>query len=217
MDDLDKKLQNKTTSEEKTTKEEAVVSASPVSVQPQKKLNLIQEKPENRLDTAEKIKTKILQKMDQGHPDEEESIDIDPSLKRYGLDFTETLQRTYTKLKIIDEDAEIVSPGLISKLGSAMRDLETLFSGSKFDIEIVSSSINRITRTLDDLSLVRDNDLRKVSEDKKRALIAAMKSVIDSVTSLKRVESINGQLSKGISMMIEKAESAIHVLQRSLR
>lgn len=65
----------------------------------------------------------------------EKNIEIDPSLKRKGLDFTDSLNRVSGKLGTIDREAEVVSSGTISKFRNATRNLEDTFQRSNLDLK----------------------------------------------------------------------------------
>jgi hypothetical protein len=145
------------------------------------------------------------------------SIDVDPSLKTRGMEFTDSLRRVHGKLDTIDkESADIVSPGTIGKFRSATRNLEDAFQGGKLDLNETSTALNRLTGAFEDVSLINDRELRKITEEAKRSLIAAIADSKESATSLRAMESM-AQLSKNINSLVGKADEAAFRLRRSLR
>jgi hypothetical protein len=145
------------------------------------------------------------------------SIDVDPSLKTRGIEFTDSLRRVHGKLDAIDkESADIVSPGTLGKFRSATRNLEDSFQDGKLDLNETAVALNRLTGAFEDVSLINDRELRKITEDAKRSLIAAIADSKDSANSLRTVENM-AQLSKNINRLVGKADEAAFRLRRSLR
>ena len=147
---------------------------------------------------------------------QEKGIEIDWSLKRKGLDFTESLSRVNGRLSRMDREAEVVSPGTISKFRTATRNLENTFQGSKLDLGEVATSFNRLTTSFDDLSLINDRELRKITEDTRKSLIGAIGGSKDSAMALRAQEKMK-ELRKNIDRMIDKADTAAFRLRRGAR
>jgi len=146
----------------------------------------------------------------------EKDIEIDPSLKRKGLDFTDSLNRVSAKLGNIDRETEIVSLGTIGKLRNASRNLETTFQGSKLDLNEATISFNRLTASFEDLSLINDRELRRIQEDSRKSLVAAIEGSKDSAMALRMEEKMK-ELRKNINKMIDKADAAALKLRRGAR
>jgi len=164
------------------------------------------------------LKEEILNpKTEKQEGENKSSIDVDPSLKTRGMEFTDSLRRVHGKLDTIDkESADIVSPGTLGKFRSATRNLEDSFQGGKLDLNETSIALNRLTGAFEDVSLINDRELRKITEDAKPSLIAAIADSKESATSLRTMESM-AQLSKNINRLVGKADEAAFKLRRSLR
>ena len=147
---------------------------------------------------------------------QEKGIEVDPSLKRKGLDFTDSLNRISGKLGTIDREAEIVSPGTISKFRNATRNLENTFQGSKLDLDEAATSFNRLTVSFDDLSLMNDREMRRITEDARKSLVGAIEGSKDSAMALRMEEKMK-ELQKNINRMIDKADVAAFRLRRGAR
>jgi hypothetical protein len=143
----------------------------------------------------------------------DKDIEIDPSLKRKGFDFTDSLNRVSSKLSNIDREVEIVSPGTISKFRSATRNLESAFREPKLDLNQAISSFNRLTTSFEDLSLIKDQELRKIQEDSRKSLVSAIEGSKDSAMALRKEESMD-ELRRNINKMIDKADAATFRLRR---
>lgn len=147
---------------------------------------------------------------------QEKGIEVDASLKRKGLDFTDSLNRISGKLGTIDREAEAVSPGTVSKFRNATRNLENTFQGPKLDLNEAIVSFNRLTASFEDLSLINDRELRRIQEDSRKSLIAAIEGSKDSAMALRMEEKME-ELRKNINRMIDKADAATFRLSRGAR
>lgn len=177
-----------------------------------------EEKQESDAAKIADLREEILNpKSDNKEGETKSSIDVDPSLKTRGMEFTHALRRVHGKLDTIDkESASIVLPGTIGKFRSATRNLEDSFQGGKLDLNETSVALNRLTGAFEDVSLINDRELRKITEDAKRSLIAAIADSKESATSLRAMKSM-AQLSKNINRLVGKADEAAFRLRRSLR
>ncbi len=146
----------------------------------------------------------------------EKDVVVDESLKRKGLDFTESLDRVNGRLARIDKDVEIVSSGTLSKFRTATRSLESSFQGDTLDLNEATNSFNRLTSSFEDMSLIQDKELRKITEDTRKSLVSAIEGSKDSAMALRMNESV-AQLKQNINRMIDKADEAAHRLRRGAR
>jgi hypothetical protein len=143
-------------------------------------------------------------------------VEVNESLKKSGSDFTSSLGLMNGRLSRIDKEAEIVSPGTIGKLRTATRSLEDSFQREKLDLNETATSFNRLTASFEDLSLIQDRELRKVTDDARKSLVFAIEGTTDSARVLRMDESIV-ELRKNINMMIDKADAAAQRLRRGIR
>jgi hypothetical protein len=110
----------------------------------------------------------------------------------------------------------IVSSGTIGKLRTATRSLEDSFQGGELDLNEATNSFNRLASSFEDLSLIQDRELRKVTDDTRKSLFFAIEGVTDSARVLRMDESIV-ELQKNINMMIDRAGAAVQRLRRGGR
>jgi hypothetical protein len=99
---------------------------------------------------------------------------------------------------------------------TATRILEDSFQKDKLDLNEATTSFNRLTASFEDLSLIQDRELRKVTDDARKALLFAVEGSTDSARVLRMDESIV-ELRKNINMMIDKAGAAAQRLRRGVR
>jgi hypothetical protein len=180
-------------------------------IQPQEEKDLMQAE---KLSLSESVASaKISEDVSES---KESFLVVDESLKKSGLDFTSSLDLINGRLAKIDKEVEIVSQGTIGKFRTATRNLENCFQNKKFDFNEAVVSFNRLTASFDDLSLIQDRELRKITDDARKSLLVAIESSQDSARALRMNESI-AELQKNINRMIDKAEMAAQKLRRGSR
>ena len=180
-------------------------------------LSPIEEKsPEPVVEELLEVPSKIPVEEKIEQPKLEKDIVVDESLKRKLLDFTESLDLMNGRLSKIDKETEVVSPGTVGKFRSATRSLESSFQGGKLDLNEATNSFNRLTSSFQDMSLIQDRDLRKITEDARKSLVSAIEGSKDSAMALRMNESV-AELRKNINKMIDKADEAAHRFRRGAR
>lgn len=144
------------------------------------------------------------------------SIEITGSLKRRGLDFTESLRTLNGRISRIDKEAEVISPKAIGGFKIATRNLEEVFQSQEVNLDDAIVSFGRLTTSFEDLSLMQDRDLRKITDDTRKSLVFAIEGSMDSATALRQEEPME-QLRRNINNMVNKADEAAHRLRRGAR
>lgn len=144
------------------------------------------------------------------------SIEVTGSLKRKGLDFTDSLRVVNGKIGRVNEDIDVVSQKAVGGFKVAARNLEDIFSSKEINLDDAALSFGRLTSSFDELSSIQDGELRKVPEDARKALLYAINGSMDSAIMLKGDASME-QLRKKINNMLSKAEEAAHRLRRGVR
>ena len=144
------------------------------------------------------------------------SIEVNESLKRKGLDFTESLRTLNVRINKVDKEAEVVSPRAVGGFKVAARNLEEIFSSQEINLDDAVVSFGRLTTSFEDLSLIQDGELRKITDDARKSLVHAIEGSMDSATALRMEESMES-LRKNINNMINKADEAAQRLRRGAR
>ncbi len=175
------------------------------------------EKPEEVMAEPEIIEEKIeAPKTEAEKTKLEKEIPVTESIKRRGLDFTEDLRTMNGRLGRIDKEAGAISEKTIGGFRIAARNLEDIFSSKEIRLDDAAASFGKLTTSFEDLSLIHDRELRKITEDARKSLVHAIEGSMGSATVLRREENMD-QLRRNINTMLTKAEEASFRFKRGAR